>query len=83
MRSVEIPILYKQYFLDKHDERRMLFEKIVSIYHPQKGIYPGSFVHITPSFFINDMTYIDSDKRISKFFLDEKVLSYIEANKKI
>lgn len=81
MKSTEIPKLYKQYFVDKHDERRMLFEKIVDLYHPQKGIYPGSFVHITPSFFINDMTYIDSDKRIAKFFMDEKVLSYIEANK--
>ena len=81
MSSEEIPKLYKQYFLDKHDDRRMLFEKLVALYHPRKGIYPGCFVHITPSFFINDMTYIDSDKRISKFFMDEKVSSYIEANK--
>jgi len=81
MRDAEIPKLYKQYFVDKQDERKMLFEKIVELYNPQKGIYPGSFVHITPSFFITDMTYIDNDKRISGFFRDENVLSYIIKNK--
>jgi len=79
--KTEIPKLYKQYFVDKNDERKMLFDKLKNLYSPGRGIYPGSFVHITPSFFISDMTYIDSDKRITKFFKDEKVLSYIESNK--
>ncbi len=81
MRNAGIPKLYKQYFVDKHDERKILFEKIVELYHPKKGIYPGSFVHITPSFFIKDMAYIDNDKRISGFFRDEEVLSYITKNR--
>jgi hypothetical protein len=82
MGRVEIPPLYKQYFVDKADERRVMFEKIATLYHPQKGIYPGSFVHITPSFYIPQMTYIDSDKRISKFFNDDNVTDYIEENKR-
>lgn len=81
MCSTEIPALYRKYFVDKNDERRMLFEKIKEAYTPEKGVYPGSFVHITPSFYIREMTYIDSDKRISKFFSDENVLRYVEANK--
>ena len=81
MGNREIPQLYQQYFIDKHDERKMLFKKITELYQAQKGIYPGSFVHITPSFYIQDMTYIDSDKRISSFFENEKVLHFIEKNK--
>lgn len=76
-----IPKLYQQYYIEKDDERRMLFEKVVLFCNPEKGLYPGSFVHITPSLYISDMTYIDSDKRISKFFKDEHVLNYIESQK--
>lgn len=78
---IKIPVLYKKYFIDKNDERKDMFEKIYKLYTPQKGIYPGSFVHITPSFYIQNMTYIDSDKRINKFFGNEDLISYIEKNK--
>ena len=81
MQRVKIPPLYKKYFIDKSDERVMLFKIINSAYSPQKGLYPGSFVHITPSFFIKDMTYIDSDKRVGSFFSDESLLDFIEENK--
>ena len=81
MKKAETPKLYKQYFVEKHDERRELFEKLAELYRPKKAIYPGSFVHITPSFYIGDMTYIDSDRRVSKFFADDNVLPYIRENK--
>jgi len=81
MKRVSIPPLYQHYFTDKSDERRMLFSIIEERYHPRKGLYPGSFVHITPSFFIQDMTYIDADRRISKFFTDQNVQKYIDENK--
>jgi hypothetical protein len=81
MANEKIPALYKKYFVDKGDERRMLFEKVASLYKPVKGIYPGCFVQITPSFYIPDMTYIDADKRINKFFNDAALSAYIEANK--
>lgn len=81
MKQEKIPALYKKYFADKSDERRMMFQIIESTFHPEKGIYPGSFIHITPSFFIKNMTYIDSDKRLNKFFTDDKLIPYIEENK--
>ena len=81
MKEIEIPKLYKQYFIDKNDERKKLFENIKNLYKPKKGLYPGSFVHISPSFYIREMTYIDSDKRISKFFKDEDVIDFIKLNK--
>ncbi|MDC7225936.1 MAG: hypothetical protein PQJ61_04130 [Spirochaetales bacterium] len=81
MQKIEIPKLYKQYFIDKSDERKELFKKINDLYKPQNCIYPGSFVHISPSFYIRKMTYIDADKRISSFFNNEAVLDYIKLNK--
>ena len=59
----------------------MLFKVLADLFRPQNGIYPGSFVHITPSFFIKNMTYIDSDKRVSAFFSDESVYRFIDQNK--
>ena len=76
-----IPKLYQQYFIDKQDERRELFSLLVKHFPIKSGIYPGSFVHITPSFYIPEMAYIDSDRRISKFFRDPEVATYIENNK--
>jgi len=80
-RFINIPALYQRFFVDKKDERRNLFRTITELYNPQKGIYPGSFVHITPSFYLKEMTYIDSDRRMAKFFQDENVHSYIRHNK--
>lgn len=81
MRNTNIPKLYKQYFIDKQDERRMLFEIIANRFKPVKGLYPGSFTHITPSLYIQNMTYIDSDRRIARFFQDPHVKAYLEYHK--
>ena len=81
MTGVTVPELYKKYFIDKSDERRTLFQELNKLFKPEKGIYPGSFVHITPSFYISSMTYIDSDKRISKFFKDKDLYNFIDKNK--
>lgn len=76
-----IPKLYQQYFIEKQDERRELFSLLAKQFSVKTGIYPGSFVHITPSFYIPEMAYIDNDRRISKFFRDPEVKKYIEDNK--
>ena len=60
--------LYKQFFIDKQEERLGLFEALQEHYAPQKGLYPGSFVHISPSFIIPEMVYVDSDRRCPAFF---------------
>jgi hypothetical protein len=75
------PALYQKYFIDKQDERRELFAGLVKEFSPESAVYPGSFVHITPSFYIPHMAYLDSDRRIDRFFSDEAVRDYIAANK--
>ncbi|MBN2396076.1 MAG: hypothetical protein JXC36_06410 [Candidatus Atribacteria bacterium] len=78
----KIPRLYKHYYIDKSDERLELFQIIAERYNIKSGLYPGSFVHITPSFVIPEMVYIDMDKRCPKFFQSGETLSFIEKQKK-
>jgi hypothetical protein len=78
---MSVPKLYDQYFIQKGDERRHLFQILSSNYELRTGIYPGSFVHITPAFYIPEMMFIDSDKRINRFFSDANTLQYIDENK--
>nr|WP_319473703.1 hypothetical protein [uncultured Sphaerochaeta sp.] len=81
MTDHSIPSLYQRFFIDKQDERKQLFLKLAQKHQPSKGLYPGSFVHITPSMFIRDMTYIDMDRRMKSFFEDEKVSQFLEEHK--
>lgn len=76
-----IPKRYQQHFIEKQDERREMFSLLEQVYSLRSGLYPGSFVHITPSFYIPEMVYIDNDRRISKFFNDPAVFEYVVKNK--
>lgn len=68
------PELYRKYLLDRNFERLDLFQRIDEKYDIQRVLYPGSYVHITPSFFFPDVVYVDSDKGAKKFFDDQKLL---------
>ena len=59
---------YRKYHIDKADERRGLFEGLVERFGVGRALYPGSFVHVTPSFVIPEVVYVDSDKRAAAFF---------------
>ena len=52
---MKVPALYGKYYVDKGDERTELFRPLKDTFSINKGIYPGSFTHITPSFFIPEM----------------------------
>jgi len=77
----KIPKLYDEYYIKKNDERNELFRILADTLNIKHGLYPGSFVHITPSFFIPHMVYIDTDKRCKKFFSDKLTLDYIVRKK--
>ena len=79
---VKDPIaLYKEYFLDRDFERLDLFQALDERYGVQSALYPGCFVHITPSFVYPLTTYVDTDKRAKKFFASPAVLAFIAARK--
>ena len=81
MSESEPPRLYKKYYIDKGDERRELFKALTAQFEIRRAVYPGSFVHITPSFSIREMMYIDSDKRVHQFFHSKSAKEYVEENK--
>lgn len=60
--------LYETYHVARQDERLYLFTAIREHFGVQRGLYPGCFVHVTPSFVIPAMYYVDSDRRAQKFF---------------
>ena len=60
--------LYKEHFADKGFERIDLFALLVAHFGVRRALYPGSFVHVSPSFVIPSVTYVDTDRRCPPFF---------------
>jgi hypothetical protein len=73
--------LYKEHFVDKDFERLELFQLLREKYGPESAIYPGSFVHVTPSFVFRVTTYIEMDKRAKKFFESPGLSDFISSRK--
>lgn len=73
--------LYKEYFIDRNFERLELFQLLLEKYDINKVLYPGSFVHITPSFVFPIVTYVDSDKNARKFFSYPELNTFVDKHK--
>jgi len=58
-------------------DRLELFKVVAERFNIARGLYPGSYVHITPSLVIPRMTYVDTDKRTREFFSDASVLCFV------
>jgi len=74
---VEAWQLYRRFHADKADERRGLFRGLVERYGVATALYPGSFVHVTPSFVIPEVVYADADRRAARFFADPELLEEV------
>ncbi len=56
---------------DRHrGDRLRLFTAVHHAFMPTTALYPGSFADIAASFVIDDVTYVDADRRASQFFAD-------------
>ena len=75
--STFITQTYKKYYADRDYEQIDLFRLIKNKWEIKRAIYPGSYVHISPSFVIPDVVYIDSDKNAIKFFKDDEVKNFV------
>jgi hypothetical protein len=76
-----VPALYQKYFIDTSIERLSLFKNFKTRYLCETVLYPGSFVHIAPSFYFPEVVYLDVDKRCRKFFSDPGTLGFINSKK--
>ena len=73
--------LYKEHFVEKDFERLDLFQLLREKYGGEAAIYPGSFVHVTPSFVFPVTTYIETDKRAKRFFENPGLNEFINSRK--
>jgi len=75
------PALYRKYFTDRDFERLDLFQLVAEKYNIQRALYAGSFVHVTPTFVIPDVVYVDNDDEAKKFFSDPKFRDFVAQQK--
>lgn len=74
--------LYDKYHLDRADERFGMFESMATHFSIERVLYPGSFVHVTPSFIFPNVTYVDMERRAKQFFAASE-LSKLIAKRKV
>jgi hypothetical protein len=72
---------YKHYYIDRDYEQVDLFRLLKNEYGIKKVIYPGSFIHISPSFVFSDVVYIDSDKNAKKYFQSNDLIHLVNTKK--
>ena len=73
--------LYKKYHIDKNDERLDMFLLLREKFNIKSALYAGSFVHITPSFAIPKVVYVDTDKKARDFFNDPLIHEFVSKRK--
>ena len=73
--------LYKKNHIKKEYTSIGLFREIKKKFDPKRILYPGSYIHITPSLVFSDVTYVDSFKNTHRFFESLEVKNYIVKNK--
>lgn len=75
--------LYNNHYTDIGFDRTNLFEFIKKVFHSEKVLYPGSSIHISPSFVFKQVIYVDKSKGAADFFADnQEVSKIIEKNKR-
>ncbi|WP_440951838.1 hypothetical protein [Methanococcoides sp. FTZ1] len=82
MGKIDVQELYRESYVENNFERADMFEAIRSRFNINCALYPGSFVHVTPSFFIQEVVYIDNDQRARKFFEQKSSVAGLISKKK-
>ena len=60
-------------------DRMALFSTVADALDVSSMLYPGSYVDIAPSFVVDDVTYVDVDRRAARFFADTEGVDEIIA----
>jgi hypothetical protein len=72
---------YQKYYINREYEQVDLFRLLKNRFGISSAIYPGSYIHISPSFIFPDVVYIDSDKNAKKFFKSDSLLEIVKERK--
>lgn len=79
--AIDPAALYQEQFVERQFERLDLFQQLAEAYGVTSALYPGSFVHVTPSFVFPYTTYVDTDRRTRQFFDDPRSRTLIAARR--
>jgi hypothetical protein len=60
---------YEDYERSRGDLSGM-FSLLADAFAIKRVLYPGSYIHLSPSFIFPSVVYVDTDKRAKKFFAD-------------
>ena len=73
--------LYEKNHLIKNNERLGLFQIMNENYLIKKVLYPGCYVHITPSFIFPEVIFNDMYKNLQNFYDSNEIFEYIKSRK--
>ena len=65
-----IAATYSKYLVEMNFERCEVFKAIQGWASSATVLYPGSFIHVTPSFFYQHVVYVDRSPFAEQFFAD-------------
>ncbi|CAN5855475.1 hypothetical protein BH23ACT10_BH23ACT10_25070 [soil metagenome] len=66
--SLDVETFYADYDRRHPDDRIRLFAAVAEEIGPATVLYPGSYIDIAPSVLLDDVTYVDTDRRAARFF---------------
>lgn len=72
---------YKKYYIDRDYEQIDLFRLLKDEYGISNAIYPGSYIHVSPSFIYPFVVYIDSDKNAIQLFKRKSLIELVRERK--
>lgn len=67
--AVRLRDRYHEYVAKRGDELG-LFHEVARFADIERALYPGSYIHITPSLVFTDVVYVDTDTKARRFFRD-------------
>jgi hypothetical protein len=73
--------LYHKYYTSRNFERLELFQLLAARYGVESALYPGGFVHITPSLVFPITAYVDTDRQAIRFFADPAFREFVAEHK--
>ena len=56
-------------------DRSGLFAALSQAWAPERALYPGSYLDLSPSTAIPSVTYVDTDRRAARYFANEELVA--------
>lgn len=81
MSLKEIEQIYQSFVCAHGLERKGLLAFVQQRIRPASVLYPGCFVHVTPSFYFQQVTYIDKNPRAKAFFADPALPEFVSGRR--